>query len=328
MSRRTRLLGVLLAAAGLALAGCQPGPGAAAYIGDRKVSDQQVRDDEASELAVPVIKDAVQKQFGDDLGPFRRLLLNERIVTELTNEAADRNHLSVQDSAVQAAIDADGGYKTLEQQGGLSHDLAFRRYRYRLLLQEIGYRSGKVKRPTEQELQTAYEQAAGQRETVQLGIIATKADQLDAAYARVKANPDQFATIAAGYPGSSPQPAEYQRAQLPPEVGNAKAGEIVKYVGTGADAGKYFVVKIFSVKRPTFAELRPTLLQPSQSQAEQAGLASVGQLARQIGVRVSPRYGTWDPQKVAIGDTPDSVVNLPKPKQSAAPADGGAPANS
>jgi SurA N-terminal domain len=322
------LLGVLLAAVGLALVGCQPSPGAAAYIGDRKVSDQQVRDDEASELAVSVIKDAVQRQFGDDLGPFRRLLLNERIVSELTNEAADRNHLSVPDSAVQQAIDADGGYQTLAQQGGLSHDLAFRRYRYRLLLQELGYTTGKVRRPTEEQLRQAYEQAASQRETAQLGITATKPEQLDAAYARVKANPDQFATIAASYPGSSPQPAEYQRAQLPPEVGNAKAGEIVKYVGTGADAGKYFVVKVFTVTRPSFAELRSTLLQPSQSQAEQAGLSSVGQLAKQIGVRVSPRYGTWDPQKVAIGDTPNSVVTVPSPKASTPAADGGAPANS
>jgi len=247
------LLGVLLAAAGLVLVGCQPAPGAAAYIGDRKVSDQQVRDDEASELAVPVIKDAVDKQFGDDLAPFRRLLLNERIVSELADEAAARNNVSVPDSAVQQAIDADGGYQTLEQQGGLAHDLAFRRYRYRLLLQEVGYHTGKAQRPTEEQLRQAYEQAATQRETVQLGIIATKADQLDAAYARVKANPDQFATIAASYPGSNPQPAEYQRAQLPPEVGAAKAGEVVKYVGTGADAGKYFVVKVFSVTRPSFA---------------------------------------------------------------------------
>jgi hypothetical protein len=328
VSRRTRLLALLLAAAGVALAGCQPAAGAAAFVGDRRVTDKQVQDDLANDLADPKIKQDVTAQFGADLSQVRRQLLNDLVLHELVGEAVDRTGVSVAGSEVTKLIEADGGFDQISQSTHLSRDLIVRRYRDLLLIAELGYAKQGVPRPTEASLRQAYEQAAAQRATMQLGSIPVR-DQatLDRVYNQVKADPTKFEEIAKQYPGANPKPSDYPKSRLAPAIANAKAGDFVRYIGVGADAGMFYVIRVYGVTTPSFEELRTSLTLPSVSTALQAGVAYVGKLSQEIGVRVSPRYGTWDPKQAQISDTKNPVVTLNTPK-SPAPAEPGAPASS
>jgi peptidyl-prolyl cis-trans isomerase SurA len=328
------LLGVLLAAAGVALVGCQPAPGAAAFVGDRRVTDQQLQDDVNEELAVPQIKQGVTQQYGEDLSAFRRQLLNDRIMHELVTEAVARTGVQIPAGDVQQAIDNDGGFDKIRDDGHLSHDLALRRYQDLIAMAELGYAKQGVPRPTEASLRALYAQAAQQQRTAQLGLISVP-DQatLDRTYTQLQASPDQFDKVAAQFPGSNAKPAPYTPDGIPdtfePQVFGAKPGALLKYAQPGS--GQFLVVKVFGVSTPTFEQLRFKLSLPSIQTALQGGLAYVGQLSQQLGVRVSPRYGTWDPKKAQIADTPDSVVTLNTPKPAATPTvpvDPGAPAGS
>jgi SurA-like protein len=316
------MLGLSLAAAGAVLAGCQPAAGAAAYVGDHRISDQQLQDDVANEQSDPQIKQDIASQLGGDLSQLRRQLLNELVLHELVGEAQDRERLSVSDAEVGQLIEADGGYAQIAQSTHLSKDLITRRYKDLLLIAELGYTKQGVPRPTEASLRQQYEQAAPQRASVSLGLIMVKDEAtLNQVYNQVRATPDKFEDISKSYPGSNPKPTEHPRSDLPPVIANAKAGDVVRYVGVGGDAGTFYVVKIFSVTTPTFEEMRTQLLLPSVSTALQAGVAYVGKLSQEIGVRISPRYGTWDPKQAQITDTKNPVVTLVnQPSTPAAPA--------
>lgn len=57
------------------------------------------------------------------------------------------------------------------------------------------------------------------------------------------------------------------------------------------------------------AELLGQLLAPGQSADEQGGrvVEAIAVFADQLGVEVSPRYGTWSPQTIGVGAVPDDL---------------------
>jgi len=292
------------------------------------VTDRQVQEDLTSELADPKIKQDVTAQYGDDLSQIRRQLLNQRVLHELVTEATERTGVAIQESEVTKLIDADGGFQQISESTHLSRDLIVRRYRDLLLMAELGYTKQGVARPTEASLREAYEKAAPQQATMQLGLIPVRdLATLDKVYNQVKADPAQFDEVAKQYPGASPESSDYPKQRLAPIITQAKAGDIVRYVGVGADAGSFYVIKVYGTKTPTFEEMRTSLTLPSLSNALQAGVAYIGQFSQQVGVRVSPRYGSWDPKKAQISDTQNPVVTLHTAEPSST-AVTGAPANS
>lgn len=329
--RRTTVLGVLLAAAAVALTACQPSAGTAAYVGNQRVTDEQLRTDLSDAFATPKLQDSVTKQYGSDLSTFRRQLLNDRVRHELVSAAVLRTGVSVTDDDVVKLIDTQGGFDRARDDGHLSRDLALRHFRDLLLMAELGYTKQGVKRPTEADLRAAYAQEAPNQTTADLGLIQVPDRRtLNQVIAQLAADPSQFDTLAAKYPGSAPTAAPYTPANLPPNIRQkiltAKPGTVLPFVGIGqAGEGQFIAVKVFQVKAPTFEDLRLQLSLQSLSQAYQAGQAYVAALGKEIGVRVSPRYGAWNADKAQIEQAPNSLLTLtgttPTPTPSAtAPA--------
>jgi SurA-like N-terminal domain len=318
-----RLLGVLLAVAGLGLVACQPSAGTAAFVGEHRVTDRQVQDEVSQALADPDVRSSVSQQYGADLTQFRRLVLNEEIRHQLIAQVAGPLGLRADPTEVSALIKNSGGLDAIRSDGHLSVQLAQQRYEDMVLLAEIGYAKGGVSRPDDASLRATYEKAKDQQAIMQLAVVPLNGVQaLDQAYAQVRANPDAFDSIAAAVPGASAKPIAFRRAGLPQIISKAKAGDFVRYVGVGADAGGFFLVKVFSIQVPTFEDLKLQLSLPVLDQAQGAGIAYTAKYAGRIGVRVSPRYGTWDPKILQIGDTPGGgAVSVTTPKPSA-PAPG------
>jgi hypothetical protein len=311
------MLGVLLTAGVLAaLTACQPAAGTAAYVGNQRVTDEQVRADLADAFATPKLKDGVDKQYSGDLSAFRRQLLNDRVRHELVEEAVRRTGVRVGDAEVTSLIDTQGGYDRARDDGHMSRALADRHFKDLLLMAELGYTRQNVKRPTEAELRAAYAREALNQTTAQLGLIQVpNKAELDKVIAEITANPGSFDQVAARYPGAAPQPTPYTPANIPASIRQkiiaAQPGTILPFIGPGqAGEGQFVAVKVFSVKTPTFADLRVQLSLQSLSEAYQAGQAYIAALAKELGVRVSPRYGTWNAATAQLEEAPNPLVTL------------------
>jgi peptidyl-prolyl cis-trans isomerase SurA len=319
------MLGVLLATGLLALTACQPSAGTAAYIGSQRVTDDQLQDDVAASFATPKLKDGVDQQYGGDLTAFRRQLLSDRVRHELVTEAVRRTGVQVTDADVTRLIDTQGGFDRARDDGHFSPELATRHFKDLLLMAELGYTKQGVKRPTEADLRAAYTQEAASQTTAQLGLIQVP-DQntLTQVITQLTADPTQFDAVAAKYEGSVPAATPYPAANIPETIRArilaAKPGTILAFAGAGqAGEGQFLAVKVYSVKIPTFEELRLQLSLQSLSQAYQAGQAYVAALGKELGVRVSPRYGTWNNQTAQVEDAPNPLVSLTEPTPTAAP---------
>jgi hypothetical protein len=329
VNRRTTLLGLLVAGVVAALTGCQTSPGAAAFVGDDRVTAEQLQSDLDSAFATPKLKDGVTQQYGSDLSTFRRQLLNDRVRHELVDEAVQRTGVKVSDDDVQRLIESQGGFDRARDAGHWSHDLAVRHFKDLLLTAELGYAQQHVHRPTEAELRAAYEQQAPSQTQARLGLIQVP-DQatLDRVVAQLRADPSQLGAVAAQYPGSAPEAAGYTLANIPPDIRSkiltAKPGDILPYVGTDQTGAKqYLAVKVYGVQRPSFENLRLQLSLPSLSEAFDAGQAYLANLAKQVGVRVNPRYGSWNQKTAQIDQAPNPLVTLqPTPTPSGGAAAG------
>jgi len=326
VNRRTTLLGLLLAGVAAALTACQSSPGAVAFVGDERVSAKQLQSDLDSAFATPKLKDGVTQQYGADLSTFRRELLDDRVRHELVAEAVRRTGVTVSDDDVEKLIKSQGGYDRMRDAGHWSHDLAFRHFKDLLLTAELGYTQQNVHRPTEAELRAAYEQQAANQTQVQLGLLALPDRKtLNQVVARLTADPSQYDAVAAKYPRSAPEPNNYAPANIPPSIRArilaAKPGDILPYIDP--TQGQYLAVKVYGLKQPTFEDLRLQLILPSLSNARDAGEAYLKNLANQVGVRVNPRYGTWNEKKALIDQAANPLVTLVAPTTTPTPS--GAP---
>jgi hypothetical protein len=329
VNRRTTLLGLLLASVAVALTACQASPGAAAFVGGERVTAEQLQSDLDSAFATPKLKDGVTQQYGSDLSTFRRQLLNDRVRHELVDEAVQRTGATVSDDEVLKLIDSQGGFDRARDAGHWSHDLAVRHFKDLLLTAELGYAQQNVHRPSDAELRAAYEQQAPGLTQLRLGLIQVPdRGTLNQVIARLRADPSQFAAVAAKYPGSAPEPANYTPANIPPSIRSkllaAKPDDILPFVGTDqTGAGQYLAVKVYGVRRPTFEDLRLQLSLPSLSNAFDAGQAYLATLAKRVGVRVNPRYGTWNSSTAQIDQAPNPLVTL-QPTPTPTPSGGAA----
>jgi SurA-like N-terminal domain len=329
VNRRTTLLGLLLASVAVALTACQASPGAAAFVGDDRVTAEQLQSDLDSALATPKLKEGVTQQYGADLSTFRRQLLNDRVRHELVDAAVRRTGVTVSDDEVLKLIESQGGFDRARDAGHWSHNLAVRHFKDLLLTAELGYAQQHVHRPTEAELRAAYDQQAPTQTQVRLGLIQVPdRGTLNQVIAQLRADPSQFAAVAAKYPGSAPEPASYTPANIPASIRTqllaAKPDDILPFVGTDqTGAGQYLAVKVFGVRRPTFEDLRLQLSLPSLSEAFDAGQAYLATLAKQVGVRVNPRYGTWNSSTAQIDQAPNPLVTL-QPTPTPTPSGGAA----
>jgi hypothetical protein len=332
---------VILAAAALVLSGCQSRLGAAALVGDQRISDDRLQTLVRDALASPGVRDALpQSSYKGDLGTYRRTVLNLEVELALATAAARRLGLPVDESKVNAR------YRFYEQQSGspaqLAADLAsrdalspglFRELLHAQVIEsEIGYRVGGVRRPTETELRRMYEQYAAANTNATLTLVQVPdAAAAGDAVARVQQDPAALDAVAKQYADlqqTSNRPQPYVLSRLPDDL-NAKlatlrSGDVFSYTLTASGNQVFYVIRFGGIKRPTLESSRPQLESQSIQDAAKAGRSYLGTVAKQIGVQVNPRYGAWNGEKLMIVDFVNPAVR-PAPPAGAPGGNSGAP---
>jgi hypothetical protein len=343
----------LSAAATVLLAGCgDMRIGSAALVGDQRISEERLEGLVDESLNAPGVREALpQSDYKGDLGAYRRAVLNVEVERLLAETGVQRLGVSVDESKVAAR------YRFFEQQSGgadqfasqLAARLAVSPALYRQLVRteviesEIGYERGGVQRPTESQIRQLYQQALPSAVTATLSLIQVP----DEATARrvlgqVQADPGSFADVARQYEGpqtqTAAQPQKYPLARLPQDlaarVQRAGRNEAFTYRLSNGSAQAFFVIRSGGVERPTLETLRPQLEAQSLQQAAAAGQRYLSQVARDVGVEVNPRYGTWKVEQLAITDFVNPVIK-PTPSPAApeplppggVPGEGGQPAS-
>jgi hypothetical protein len=337
--RRIAAAAALSATAALLLSACGDSrPGTAAVVGGQRITDGDLQSVVDESLSAPGVRAALpNSDYKGDVGAYRRSVLNVQVEQLLAENGARRLGVPIDENAVEAR------YKSIEDQSGgpdsfasvLASRLAMSPSLYRQFVRteviesEIGYNQGKVKRPTDAELQALYQQYLPSATSATLSLIQVPSQAIaDQVAAQLKSDPSQFAAAAAQFAGSGSQTsAQPQRAplnQLPTDLvailRKTPTNEIFPYSLTNGGAKTFFVVRFGGIKTPSLEEARPQLEAQSLQQATAAGQKYLQSVAGDLGVDVNPRYGTWKQDQLAITDFVNPVI---KPTPSPAPSSPG-----
>lgn len=341
--RRTTVAVALSATAAVLLSGCGGSmPGTAAVIGDQRISDDQIQDLVDQSLSSPGVRAALpNSDYKGDLGAYRRSVLNLEVERVLAEAGAQRLGIDIDETKVESR------YRFFEQQLGgsssfaseLAARLAVSPSLYRQLVRteviesEIGYEEGGVKRPTEAQIQALYRQYLPTAINATLSLIQVP-DQATATReaAALQNAPNTFAAVAARYAAAgsqtAPQAQKYVLGRLPQDLAatleKTEPNTIFPYaLGNGGQAA-FFVIRFGGIERPTLASARPQLEAQTLQQAAAAGQKYLATVAKDLGVNVNPRYGTWKVEDLSITDFVNPVVKpTPASPTGQLPGDGG-----
>jgi peptidyl-prolyl cis-trans isomerase SurA len=315
---QTRRLTASLAAGLVALtgaAGCRTSPNVAAYVGDERITVDELQSAVDDRLADPAVAEAV----GGPGSAYTRQVLTLLVREEVYAEAARQYGVEVTDREVGAYVDqalAGQDPEALYAQAageGYSREDVRESARQQLLRRELGAAAGEDATVDEAALRARYEEVRGQLERLRLGYFVVP-DQAtaDAALAGLTADPASYPTVAARYPGQNSLPQLEQTA----------AGEVTGPLAEGiaaAPAGTGFtltvpqvagVVVVFVAERvtPPFEEVRPQLESEASTGVEEAGAGVVEEVRGDLSLTVNPRYGSLEDDVVQEAD--GGVVDL------------------
>jgi parvulin-like peptidyl-prolyl isomerase len=336
--RRIATASVAVCLAALALSGCGKDPvrsGAAATVGQTRISTAEL-----AGLVSRGLKDPqAQQQLGADKAKFQRDTLARLIRHQVLVKAAALEHVTTQQGAVDAKI-ADferqaGGSKQLLQQaaqGGISaQDL--RPFIADLVLTDaIGDKLTESIDVPAAQLQALYKQNAAQYDQVHTAhILVASKPKADAILAQVKADPSQFAALAAQ------NSTDTSNKDKGGDLGFAGRGSFVKEFEAAVFAAKpgdfievktqfgFHVVHIIDRRTTTLEQATPELRRAAlQQQRDRRTGVLLSKVARDLHVKVNPRFGRWDATQLQIvpASTPDSVSS---PAASPGDSTGGTP---
>lgn len=337
LRRRVTVAAAVAAVAALGL-GCQSNVGSAAYVGNHRITAADLSDAVDEGLANPQIRKAVDDRLGGDVAAYRRVVLDTQVQHLLVTQAADRLHVAVREGDVAdqlaALIGQAGGASSardLFARNGLTEQAGEQVVRDEVLLAEIGFANG-APRLSEDQLRAAYQSNLDQYTTMTLGVIQTP----DAATAtsvrdQLERDPQSFATLAQKYAGgqTTSQPQQISAANTNPalvsKLNPVQPGHAIVFSQADPTGGPGLFAVIQLVRRDVvpFETARAQLRTNSLSAAEQAAQPYLAKLAKQIGVRINPRYGQWDYTQNQVADLPDPLLKL----HTASPANPANPAN-
>lgn len=304
MPRRARLLASVVTA-GLLLAGCGAGngrPGAAAIVGDASVPVSEVQSwfdgvlRKEPQLA-PQLREQGQL---DELG---RRVASQLVLQRLTDRAARDEHLAVAEQQVTDLINGMGGPEAATAGKIYTADDVREVARAQLLAGELGRRYYDRLGIT-----FDYTQATNRREAE------TKARRMaegqDQAAALVDADRRAGTPAAAGQRLRATDSA--QLAAGTPLFG-AAPGTVLAFEPQ-PNAGQWLVVRI----RERRTDEPPVRGAADDRTLQEFGTRLLGFTADRVGVRLSPRYGTWDPIRLAAAPNSGEVSGFRITERSAA----------
>jgi hypothetical protein len=296
-------LSALVAASALAvgLSGCGAGPnqaGAAAIVGDTSVplGDTQRRIDVA--LAKPGLVDQVKLQ-GGTAADISRQVVTRSVHHLLLAEAARRESIAVRAEDIDAELADEGGLDNLVESTIYDKESVRDAVRDRLLAQGLA-----------RKLLTRVSA------TIDL-TSATSRDDAVAKARRMAAGPAEAAAVLAADPRA--KRGQVLRASLNPQLAasflfGTPAGTVVAVQTSPAPDG-WTVLRV-TARSTTAAPVGGpgALAQLDGDTLDEIGRRFTQPLAAELGVRVNPRYGTWD-QLLLVVQAPDAPAAVVLPAE-------------
>jgi hypothetical protein len=291
------------------LAGCGSGPsqvGAAAIVGDTAIPIEYVQAWWDRVLSDDRLKEQLRanEQF-DDLG---RVIAREAVRHELLRQVAKREGLQFDEAQISDLIAALGGEQAAVEITQSIYDRNTIRDRARDQLLAVAL----ARKYFDTSLRFDMTVAANREQAV------TKAHQLAAADSNGARSIIQ-ADINRGLPAAADRKqsiADSVDAVLQTPLFAVPAGTVLAYPNPDqAGQGQWIVVVVRERSKGTPSG-RPgavTADKVDESRLEGIGLRLLGPYSREIGVRLSPRYGVWSHEYVAVGETESEIPAIVVP---------------
>lgn len=267
-----------------AISGCG-GPnqaGTAVFVGERAVPLEQVQ----AQLDTVLAKDELVAQYearGNTTADLARSIVTHVVVHDLLGRRAAQEGIVVTDAEVDAQIAQSGGVEALLDGSLLDLPVLRERVRDELIAAQLAQR-----------------QVPGLEVTVDLVGATSRDDAQAKAEALVAGGPEADALTA--NPQTGRAGLTVQAANSPGDAASPAfalpVGSVVAYQPDPQSAN-WLVIKV--TDRRTDAPTDPAALGGlSQAQLVAIGERTVQQTAEEVGVRINPRYGVWDPIQLRV----------------------------
>jgi parvulin-like peptidyl-prolyl isomerase len=317
---RRALVGAVAMTAVPVLAACNTSPGAAAVIGDERISVSTLQDQVHHALAYPQIAAALApgSQFAQSLGGSRdgfvRMTLSRLISQRLINLVASAHHVTV--TAKQVADQTDqfvqqaGSLQALQQQAaesvGVTPDQLSGLIRLTVVQQALSDALIAGLPATQEQLEAEYRRDIDQFDLLDVAQIAVANKALaHRILAEARKDPSSFGDLARRYSQDA------QSAANGGEVGLVGRSQVVSLLGAAKTKvgtvqlvhtqGEYIVLHIIRREVTPLSEATSKLKAALYAgQATALLQKELSDEARKVGVHVSPRYGRWDPTTQAV----------------------------
>jgi parvulin-like peptidyl-prolyl isomerase len=328
---RRALLGAVATAAIPVLAACNTSPGAAALIGDKRISVSDLQQQVDTALANPQIAAALApgSQFSQALGGSRdgfvRMTLSRLITDRLIGAVAAAHHVTVTSKQVadQTATfeESAGGLGALQQQAAESVGVTPAQLpaliRLTVLQQSLSDALIADLPTTPAQLESEYRKDIDQFDQLDVAQIAVASKSLaNQILTQARKDPSSFGDLARKYSQDA------QTAASGGEVGLVGRSQVVSLLGAAKTKvgtiqllhtqGEYLVLHIISRQVVPLSEATAKLKSAIYAgQATALLQKAITDEARKLGVHVSPRYGRWDPttQTVLAVKSPISLAS-------------------
>jgi foldase protein PrsA len=292
----------------LLLTGCGDGevrPGAAAIVGDERITTEQLEEMVERGLADP----QAAQQLGSDRVGYQRLALSRLITNEILEVAAREEGVTVTEGDVDEQIEQfaeqAGGREALEQQAaqsGISPQDLEPFVRGIVLDQRLGDELTADVDVPRNELQALYQENIAQYDQVRTRHILVPEEATARTILRnVTRDRGRFPALAAQFSTDTSNKdkggelGSAGRGQFVPAFENAIFGAKVGDIVLVQTQFGWHVVEVLDRQTTTLAEATPDLRRTALQTQRQGLLQELLQgLARRIGVKVNPRFGTWN----------------------------------
>ena len=333
MKGLTRYAGIAAAAAVTALtaSACNTSPGAAALVGNDRISVSSLQREVDDALANP----QAQQQLGADRLGFTRTELARLITNHIVVAAAAAHNVTVTQADIDKQLNdfaqqAGGPTQLLQQaeQSGIPQNELRSFTRFYVLQQKLGDQLVANLPVSASQLKAAYQQNIDSYDQVHSAHILVKSKKLaDSILAQVKRDPAAFKTLAAKYS------IDTSNKDNGGDLGFAGRGQFVPSFSQAIFAAKpgsfvevhsqfgWHVVHVIAHRRLSLAQATPQLKASIlKTQHDQLLSRAMQQEAAKLGVHVNPRYGRWDGQQgTVVPLSGKNGVSSPSP----APSSGG-----